>query len=412
MAEYNNPVFRILRSIHKRIPAKYYRFYYGYLWSKINFYNVYVKTFFKMRLPLTLFEGQDVSGQAPLTFAYFGEKAQDIEYWAGLLLAPGFKKDVLGKDWLWQVRNTIKESHPSCSMLIVETTPFSLRILSGHKGLQSTQWMRMAIDIPESAETVWGRRRAKSSDIIRRIRKNNLSYITSTAPEAFDEFYHKMYVPFITAKHKKEALTADYFTIKNLFLKGLLLFIKQGEDIVAGQIIVLEKEKAVLKVLGIKDGKCEYLRWGVVGAMYYFSLLEMQKRGYEVLDIGRTRSVFTNGVTKYKINMCARLHSDRSLLKDRMVIEFLKDTPGLRNFLIHNPFLYYKERVGACRALFVENNQFENKEDFGKYFTAYNCDGLGGTSIFVFGDLDKIQDWVRALRYKDVSVEPAERLLF
>ncbi len=411
MAKYNNPVFRILRSIHKRIPSKYYRFYYGHLWSKINFYNVYGKTFFRMRLPLTIFEGQDVSGHAPLTLAYFGEKAQDIEYWTGLLLAPGFKKNVLGKAWLWQVRNTMKKVSPSCSMLVVETTPLTLKMLSKHKGLRSTQWMRMAIDIPESVEATWGNRRYRSSDIVRRIRKNKLSYVTSTAPEAFDDFYYNMYIPFITAKHKKEALTADYFTIKNLFLKGLLLFIKQGENVLSGQIIVLGKETAVLKVLGIKDGKEEYLRLGVIGAMYYFALIEMKKRGYKVLDIGRTRSVFMNGVTKYKINLGARLQPGISLWKDGMFIEFMKDTPGLRNFLIHNPFLYYKEGAGACRALFVENNQFESKEGFGKYFASYNCGGLGETSIFVFGGLGEIQDWVHALHYEAVSVDSAECLL-
>ena len=92
-----------------------------YLWAMTNFYNIHIKTFFKTYRLLIVFEGKDFLNQLPMGLAYVGERDQDMEYWAGAMLAPGYKKYNLGKKWAWQVESFLKRSGYSCSMIIYES---------------------------------------------------------------------------------------------------------------------------------------------------------------------------------------------------------------------------------------------------------------------------------------------------
>jgi hypothetical protein len=407
-AESCNPIYHFFRSIHRKIPVRYRRLYYDPACKMIYLYKTILKS---LRPTLTIIEGTDASGRFPLSFAYAGERPYDFEYWTGLVLAPGFRKYVLGEKWIWQVKKIVHRLYDSCSLIVFELTSFTLKMFSKYKGLQSAHWVGMVIDISEPVESSWRKHRCKQrAEVLRRIRKNNLSYMTSNDPKLFDEFYYNMHIPFIKERHQAESLITGYDETKNFFSDGILLFIKQQENIIAGQIIVLNEDGPVLKILGVKDGKDEYLRLGVIGAMYYFPILEMQKRGYKILDVGRTRPFLTNGVTKYKIGLGARLLPEMSSSRGYMHIQLMKNTLGLKEFLIRNPFLYYKKDKHAYRALFVDDGQFDERKDFEKYFMSCNYDGLKGTSIFVFGSLDKIKSWVNLLNCENVSVEPAEAM--
>ena len=237
-----------------------------------------------------------------------------------------------------------------------------------------------------------------------------MSYEVGNDPELVEEFYYNMYLPYINSRHQKEALIGGFQTVKNLLLKGFLLLIKADGAVVAGSLVVPEKDKIVLKILGVKDGKDEYMRLGVIGATYYFGSLEAQKRGYKTLDIGRTRVLFTNGVTKYKISLKAKLIPKKSRLRNYAFIKFLRNEKNVRDFLTHNPFLYYKENQDAYRAMFVDEGRFDTEENFRQYFMSYRCEGLAGTSIFVFGDMKKIEEWVGVFNDDNIAIESAESL--
>ena len=44
----------------------------------------------------------------------------------------------------------------------------------------------------------------------------------------------------------------------------------------------------------------------MIGALYYFGILEGQKMGCQYFDVGGTRPFLTDGLTKYKIGLGAK----------------------------------------------------------------------------------------------------------
>lgn len=92
--------------------------------------------------------------------------------------------------------------------------------------------------------------------------------------------------------------------------------------------------------LGLLDGNEEYLRHGVVGALYYFGILEGQKMGCRYFSVGGTRPFLTDGLTKYKIGLGAEFVSDHSLTREYLWFGMNENSSGAKEFIHNNPFVH------------------------------------------------------------------------
>ena len=90
------------------------------------------------------------------------------------------------------------------------------------------------VNLPCDAHTL----RRVNGDI-RRIRKHKLTFEITRDPQKFDDFYYNMYVPYISKTFGPRAYIYSYRHQKRLFQSCDLIIIKQQEQAIAGQFILV-----------------------------------------------------------------------------------------------------------------------------------------------------------------------------
>jgi hypothetical protein len=181
------------------------------------------------------------------------------------------------------------------------------------------------------------------ADITRLIRKYNLTYEILTNKESFNYFKDKIYLPYITKRHGEEALIEDLNILWKSSPSPFLIAIKENGVIVAASLVRKSGDLLDLMRLGLLDGNEEYLRHGVIGAIYYYNVVEGQKMGCRYIDIGGTRPFLTDGLTRYKMGLGAEFVSDHSSWKEYLWLGVNENSIGAKEFIRSNPFMYLNE---------------------------------------------------------------------
>ena len=294
--------------------------------------NFLIKNLARLYLPLY----QCDSGTMKIVYAGYSPVKRD--YFFRLLPERGIAQKFLGRCWYWQIPDLVKSGRFDLAVSEVS------RISSGHfqnsGGYMMPVWIPMRINIDRSISEICKRSESHFSDVLKRIRKYNLTYEMLTDEESFNYFNEKFYLPYISKRHREEAIINDLKKIWNSSPAPLLMFIKENGIIVAGSLIRRNDDYLYGVCLGILDGNCDYLRHGVGGAIYYYAILEGQKMGCRYLDVGTTRSFLTDGLTKYKMSLGAEFVMDKTILQECMWLGFRDQSDAARNFIRTYPFMY------------------------------------------------------------------------
>lgn len=392
-----------LKKIHHAIPARIRRIYMPAVERCLSFFQVHLNAVYPA---LTLYEGFEQKSRASLSFIYAGDIKKMNNYWDDLILEAGFQKRALGRRFVWKITREIKKKFPDGGFLIMESSSLTAPFLDKNPGFSIPSWVRMEIDISGPFSELFPR---KQADLERRIRKNGLSFEITRDPERFDYFYYKMHMPYINMRYADCAVVTDHKLFVDTIPKSELLLIKKDEKAIAGITFDFKNRKPVLRRLGILDSNMDYVRFGAIGALYYFIVQELKKRGFDVLDIGGTRPFLSDGLTWYKLSMGAKLCEENS---EHSCVRFmlLKDTPGTRSFLVNNPFLYRNKRKKICRALFIENNEELSAKSLDAFFASFSCPGTEETQLYVFGTSALPEDW-NSSPHQPIKIQPAKSLL-
>ena len=138
-------------------------------------------------------------------------------------------------------------------------------------------WISGEIDISNGISSLITNESLESD--IRKIKRNHLSFELTNETFQLYDFYHNMYLPYITEAHDDEAIVIKYDSIKEEFKNCDLILVKYREEYIGGILIRYIGESAHLWRIGIKNGNKDYLQQGVVGgAILFFSLLFERQR--------------------------------------------------------------------------------------------------------------------------------------
>lgn len=395
-------LFGFLKKIHRSIPSRVQRFYMPWVakWS------------YKIQKQINIFypavyivKGLEKNSQFPLVFAYAGFDAQDLDYWAKAVLSMVYQKHRMGRHFFWAVRSFIKKGSFNCAFILQEHNWLTLKYIYLFPGFCIPFWINLEMDITLPFKELLGRQKL---DMQRRIRKNGLSYSISHDVQDFDDFYYNMFLPYIKGRHEQSAILGSYTDLAKAFSKGGLILIKKGDNVLAGGLYELDGALARLRRFGVRDGKWEYVSYGVLGAAYYLFTLEMKEKGYAKTNLGGARPLLNDGITKYKISMNVQLDQDEK--SSCLWMSILNDSEGFRKFLVNNPFIFYNKKADACRAIFVEVNQDTAPEELERVINAPICGGIKETHLFVYGEIDLFSSKVDYAKLPALRVYPAENM--
>lgn len=357
-----------------------------------------IQTFFNRIKPnVWVISGKELSNQHELSIAYAGSYAEYFQiryknYITQIVFGDCVNEHYIGRVWIWNIRKMIKKVAPECSLAVIEIK-FIQSFFKVKNGFRIPRWVEVTLDISESIDQI--KRRSRGfADMMRRTKNNNYTYEVTRDESHFKNFYYKMHVPFVRYRHGNTGYIIGYERYKQLSRYADLLLIKKRDTFVAGWFLRHSKKGVYTDFSGFKDGDYKYVKEGAMSALIYFSVMWLKEKGYSKVSLGGTNPFLKDGILKYKVQRGAQISDSFSVSeKSVILIEFFKNTPGLRDLLINNPFIFYPEGKKRHAALFIEKHQplsQEYVEELLKPYKDYN--GIEKFHIYVFGEDKHLMD--------------------
>ena len=159
-----------------------------------------------------------------------------------------------------------------------------------------------------------------------------------------------MYVPYGLWRFPETAIFTNYYTLKILFeLGSKILFIKHKGEYIFGGLFLKDKNKVTASYAGLKEGKFDHIKRGVIAASYYYLIKYSKENGATVVDLGSCRSFVKDGLFLYKRKWGAEMEKSGYESSEIYAFKNCTNNESISSFLQNNPFIY------------LEKNQFKIK---------------------------------------------------
>jgi hypothetical protein len=280
--------------------------------------------------------------------AYAGYSSIKKNYFIRQLLNSNNQPTSAGRKFYWQIPDLIKSSN--LDIVVSEISPKVLSYFRNLDGYIVPEWVKMRINIDRPMSEICHRSVSDFSDVTRKIRKYNLTYELHYDKESVESFYDKFYLPYMTKRHGEEAWIEDISIIREASLTSFIIAIREDGVTVGSCLVRKTPEALFLTRLGLLDGNEEYRRHGVIGAIYYYCIIEGQKLGCHYLEVGGTRPFITDGLTKYKSGLGAEFVSNLNHYNEYLWIGVNEHSAVAQEYIKNNPVIYIKKDFDLMRS--------------------------------------------------------------
>jgi hypothetical protein len=338
-------------------------------------------------LELWLVEGNEATSERPLSVLCAGVGS----YLLDLAFGDSYRKRPVGRVWLWRLSRAVKEKGQGCALALIGVRGPYLRFVNLANSFLIPTWVRGEVDIPFGSSVL--RNTSVKSDL-RQIRKNQFHFSITKDPRHFHDFYHRMYVPYISAVHGRSAFIWPYEAMKSELDNCELLLVRKEGRSVAGILITYEKPTPRLWSLGVRDADRRQVKEGAVAALFYFSFMHLESNGYRVANVGLSRPFLDDGALRYKKKWGARIVGTSA---DCFVLKVLSDTPGACGFVGSHPFIF-RNGDALSGAIFVDSASASSPEELQRIYQRYSIPGLAKLRLYRLGDAGAVE--IDADRYR------------
>ncbi len=389
-------VLKPIKTLYKKIPYSY-----RFLSKLINFviwlYNI-------VRLKLWIITGEEALSKQNLVIAYAGME-KNKNFWIKLAFNGLHTEKYVGRIWFWKNSDTINKRNYNCSLTVTDLMKAFYKLLRKSNSFFIPSWIDGDVDISEENALLYKCGSIKSD--IRKIRKYDLKFEINNEFTQLDNFYYQMYQPYILRIHDDRAFIDPFDLFKEKRNNSDLLLIKRNEEYLAGTLLTYSKNTANLWRLGIKDGNLEYVKDGVIGALFYYSIQYVKEKGYKKVNFGPSRPFLNNGIIQFKMKRGLPI-ADKS--KDGLLIKPLSDNAAVKGFFLNNPFIYIN-KASLYGAFFIRDDQRFSNEDFERIYKEYYVTGLSKLVIYRIREQNGIENVTIPSEFADkIEISSSESL--
>ena len=298
-----------------------------------------MKALVRLWLPVFILRETESLEDKPFVLAYAGYSSPQRKYMAQRLFGrKAFKTKYLKTRFFWQLMSRRRRMNLKADVLIAEVSFLTIGFFLKREGYVIPEFVDMKIHIRDPIAILKKRMGSDFSDVERLIRKYHWKYSVTRDMKAYHDFFFEMHLPYIKLRYPERAIIPTYHQFQEACRSAFLLHLHRDDSPVAGILVVLDKDRIALNRLGIKGANIDYLKQGAIGAMYYFSILECQKMGYNELWLGGTYPFLNDGLTKYKIRMNGEFILNYEKSRNHLWI-LSSDSESARQFFGRNPFV-------------------------------------------------------------------------
>ncbi|MFD5449050.1 GNAT family N-acetyltransferase [Streptomyces sp. NPDC003470] len=179
----------------------------------------------------------------------------------------------------------------------------------------------------------------------------------------FAFFYDRMHRPTMLRRHGAATRSVPRETAwQSLFRHGVLFFLRERGERVAGMLCRLEPGTLVLRLAGVLDGSAERYRSGTYIALYVAILEWAQREGLRRVDLSGAEPFLSKGIVQFKRKLHPHVASPAThFTGKRLWLWVRRDTPAVRDFLVANPVL--AQERGGLRATYFHDSHRAPRTD-------------------------------------------------
>jgi hypothetical protein len=292
-----------------------------------------------------IIHGCEARSQSPLSILYAGDPTHK-SYIARLVFGDSRSEVHVGKKSIWALRKLVKKDN-DYSLAVIEGHALHVALFKDRHDLFIPMWLESQIETPVTA------RNRSSVSSLKSIEKNGLTYSVTTAPDQLRDFYYNMHLPTIRGRHGDGAFLDTIQTIMDPVACGdcELLSVQQGNESIAGVLILKNENPPKLWKCGVRDASPLYFKAGGMAGVYAFSSQHLHAHGHATMNLGGTRAFLSDGILFYKTKFGARFRPQGTR---GFVLKPLSFSKGLESFLTRNPMLY-RDGGLISGAIFTDN---------------------------------------------------------
>jgi hypothetical protein len=370
-------VFSFFKYLYRLLPIRLRPF--------IKPLEIFYREMMMVWLPLYLWNGQSKQNGYPLCVAYIGTIPKHQHYYINLMFDPQPEITYHGRFFYKKIIRLLKKPNISCAMALWEHNPYTVCYLQKVSQFIIPNWVKMKIDISSPLQEMEKQKHSGFRSIKRHIRKYQYTYIRTANPDDFADFYEHMYLPFAKQRFGETASISSYTDVFKSTTQTELFIVKNPTGPVAGMVVEYQKDDAILTFFGIKDGNINLIRQGLLGVNYYYIIEALQKKGYQRVNVGDSRPFINDGVIRYKTRLLATLEKSYQYKPHHCTsLLFIRNVPGSRDFLLHNPFLHLIKKSELTGSIWISQTQDMTQDEFTEVCKYFKHAGIRHCNVYSF----------------------------
>lgn len=270
-----------------------------------------------------------------VTLLYGGHK-EHLSYIRRLLFGAQSDARYLGRRAIWSLPAVSRRL--GAELALIPGCESLRRFHPGDAGFFIPWWVTGEISTAlDYSKPPW--KRQLSGDL-RRLKKIQYGHVVSRSPRDVQLFYESMYLPLIERSHGDGALPADLDEmLSHIRAGGELIFTLEGDEFVAGELLIYMRDLAISRAIGVKDADPALIKRSVMAASTLSAIQHARDKGFSRLHLGGSRPFLTDGVLQYKKKWGLKLVGHDRYGHFLRVMEL---SSGVRSLLERMPFIYVR----------------------------------------------------------------------
>ncbi|NMC54031.1 MAG: GNAT family N-acetyltransferase [Chloroflexi bacterium] len=295
---------------------------------------------------------------------------------------PEIQLEPIGKYQLWALPKQVDEWLANDTDIVLcdlsRLYPFSLHT---RFNVTTPIAIQQVVYLPENIEQyLEGSKFRELRRIINRAERTEIVWRFSTNKADFDYFYQELYLPYTQERHGIFAVVNSYDLLWKEFIKGGLIMIYKGEEIIAGSLVQATRHYGIGQVGGVRDTSPDLVPKKIYGLLVWYSIEWAFKQGVRRFDLGNSYALRSNGVYRFKKNFGSMVESQYGFIFPYRKI-LMNNPPEALTECLNNAGLIC-EKNGKHFGVILNTGESEKLQvDYGEALEKAVNEGLAGIVI-------------------------------
>ncbi len=264
------------------------------------------------------------------------------EHWSrylpGRFFAETPRREALGHVALWRLPDLLRRLRGSADLTVVRLDRLSARLLFDGDYLRVPEWLGTRLRLPIDVAALARRRNSVAEDV-RKTRRSGMTADVSRDPADFATFYHRLFIPYMVARHGPDAYLTGFHRLQRSFRRGGIMWVLRDGVPVAGDLFEQRGGTLILHAIGVTGGDIAWRQRGAVSALYVHIIAHAQRSGCMMIDLRGARPSLADGLLRYKAKWGGELYNKRDGTHSWLV-HWNRLDGAVAEFLAHSPLVF------------------------------------------------------------------------